>query len=112
MFLIFHKKKNKIPQTSLRLRGSFSIATGGRVVARSFPERASDKKEGVLAAVLRRPLPKTILLEIFSHKSSMRFTSQQLEQQQVQKLEQQQVQQQVQQLEQQLEQQLVQQQAK
>ena len=77
------------------------------MVAHLLPETASDKNKSVLAAVLRRPLPKTILLEIFSHKSSMLFTPQQ----QVHKLEQQQVQQQVQQLEQQLEQQLVQQQA-
>ena len=73
------------------------------MVRQPLPETAPDENKSVLAAVLRRPLPKTILLDFFSHKSSMRFTSQQLEQQQVQKLEQQQVQQQVQQLEQQLE---------
>ena len=99
------------PNKAKQVRGTFSVAAPGLMLGHLLPETASDKNKSVLAAVLRRPLPKTVLLETFSHKSSMRFTPQQLEQQQVQKLEQQQVQQQVQQLEQQLEQQLVQQQA-
>ena len=69
------------------------------MVAHLLPETASDKNKSVLAAVFWKRIPKTLLLENFSHKSSMLFTPQQ------------QVQQQVQQLEQQLEQQLVQQQA-
>ena len=36
-----------------------------------FPETASDKNKSVLAAVLRRPLPKTLCVENFSHKSSI-----------------------------------------
>ena len=86
----------------LRKRIREGIRMPKQVVPHLAPETASDKNKSVLAAVLRRPLPKTTLLDNCSHESSMLFTPQQ----QAHKLEQQQVQQ----LEQQLEQQLVQQQ--
>ena len=41
------------------------------MVASWFPERAPAKKQSFLAAVLRFPLPKTIMLEHFSLESSI-----------------------------------------
>ena len=39
------------------------------ILAPLVPERAPDENKSVLAAVVRFPLPKTIMLETFSHKT-------------------------------------------
>ena len=75
MFLFFSVAPRSLffifffPQTKLVFMGSFSVTPPGRIAGHLLPETASDKNKSVLAAVLRRPLPKTILLEDFSHKT-------------------------------------------
>ena len=66
-------KLSFFPKQSVAIWGSFSVTPAGRIRDHLVPETAPDKKQSVLVRVLRFPLPKTLLLENFSHESSIHF---------------------------------------